>query len=267
LLLDRLGQLTDVQKRELFKLISYHVRQKNVMTYAKDLVIQSYLESLDATGSVFQIPAGFIGDYLAVVNANIGGAKTDAVMTQNINLKSIIDLGGDIHNTLRIERIHAGDTRNEWWYHSDNQNYLQILTPPGSRLTQMTGNTPVTVPSRSAYQTGYETDPDVRVLEKSDLVFGKTVFPAWLTTKIGTKNTIEFRYDLSQSITLQKTPTLYTFIFDRQSGVRGGINAEFKAPAGYYWQESQDRIIQYEDKNPPARTIKTFTLIPGNLAN
>lgn len=261
-LIERLGSLDSAQKQELFKVIAHHIKKKNITVYFEDLAIQSYLGSLGSTGAVTKLPEDFSGDYLAVVNANVGGAKTDAVITQTIKLDGVIDLGGDIHNVLTVERIHDGNKRNEWWYRSTNKSYIQILTPPGSKLISLAGGDSVAIKPLIDYEiSGYRTDPDLRALEASDMIFGKTVFDAWLLTELGTANRLEVKYQNSQSLDLKKPRIPYTFIFDRQSGIRGGIEFTIKAPAGYHWENNDSRVFSFSDRDPDAKVVLELVLM------
>jgi len=267
LFIKRLGTLTDPQKQELFKIIALHVEKKDIVVYFKDLAIQSYLDSVGAAGTVAKLPNDFSGDYLAVADANVGGAKTDAVVRQMIELNSIIDLSGDIHNRLTITRAHNGDKRTAWWYKKTNKNYMQIFTRPGTKLISLTGQNSVRIiPPVNYKKLGYQTDPDLKTIETSDIVFGKSVLRTWLFTEPGHIGRLEYQYENSPGINLNQKQIPYTFIFDRQSGIRGGIKLTIKAPGGYHWKNTGARIFQYDDPDPAAR-IKLDLTLSANTQN
>lgn len=146
------------------------------------------------------------GDYLMVVDTNLGGGKTDGVISQQIDLKIKIDRTGIITNTVTINRTHQG-IPNNLFNGVNNVDYLRLYVPKGSELLFADG---FSIPDQSLFETpdsswlmdsdlyysqaGKITDPDTGtdIFEES----GKTVFGNWVQTKPGTTSTVSFTYRL-----------------------------------------------------------------------
>lgn len=146
------------------------------------------------------------GDFLAVINSNIGGQKTDGVITQKMRLQTTIQNDGSIINTLTIERAHRG-VSGELFYGAPNINYVRVLVPKGSTLITSTG---FSYPEESMVQISdehYATDQDlihVETEQKTDEASGtiintqfeKTAFANWIITKPGETSITTITYRL-----------------------------------------------------------------------
>jgi hypothetical protein len=250
---ERLANLRD--KESLVKKLTARLNQKDIMVYFKEKTIQSYLEKLGVAGDVYSLPENFSGDYLAVVNANIAGGKSDAMISQAIKLESKINQLGEISHHLVVERTHKGKDEKEWWYRATNKNYLQIFTTPGSELEKIAGRTEKTIKPLIDYRgENYSSDATL-----SD--FGKTVFAAWFDVKAGESRKLKIDYASPKRINLAGGS--YQLIFEKQSGVNGRFEFSIEAPDGYQWQESQSKIFTYSIQDPPARTSLNLTLAPA----
>lgn len=266
ILFDKLGKLTEEQKIELIKKLAFRFENKDIMVYFDDLIMESYLKDLNVGGEIIELPKDFNGDYLAVVNANIGGGKTDALIKQKITLASDISLNGKIINNLAIERSHRGENENEWWYKAVNQNFIQILTPLGSSLSSLEGGeekkiTPMinyknpSAPLRASQK--YEYDSDLEAAELSN-AFDRQNFSTWQKLKAGEIKTLTLNYGNLTSIDFKKP---FKFIFEKQSGVDSVFEYSIAAPIGYKWKESGKSTFKYYAKNIPARLILELNLL------
>ncbi|MDO8601884.1 MAG: DUF4012 domain-containing protein [bacterium] len=271
ILFERLGALTPPQKHELISLIQKRFAAKDMIAYIDDPLMQMYLQQLAIAGEVDQSTFGDLNEYLAVVNANIGGGKSDAVMRQSINLKSRIDLEGKINNTLVVKRTHSGRSNSASWYNTTNKDFLQIFTPRGSRALTAKGHNqfPAIAKFDSA---GYETDRDLATIEESTenlsslginqtIAFNKTVFSGWLNTAPGTTKTFELQYVNPRDLTPQAF-TRYILIFEKQSGVETELSFTIDAPPEYKWEENNSPTYTYQSKSVPGKLEIKLTLIP-----
>jgi len=273
LFLERLSYLDEAQRTLLSKNIGKYITHKDVMVYFKDPVIQRNLVDFGIAGDVLRVPDDFRGEYLAVVNANIAGGKTDAYISQTIHFNSFINSDGLIDNTMTLERTHTGNTQKEWWYDTKNKNYVQLFTPLGSTLYDLEGNTKRTISEPIDYKKkGYLIDKDLASFEDttrplSDLgveqyeAFGKTVFPAWFYLDSGTTDSLVYRYTNPKKLLL-RNETPYVFIFERQSGVDTSLEVLLEAPPRYVWKETGDARFVEVFENPPARVQINLTLVP-----
>ena len=260
ILFERLGNLSEDQKSRLLDKLTARFANKDIMVYFRDSTIENYLQILGAAGEVARLPDDFVGGYLAVANANVAGGKSDAFIDQKITLESKVDSTGLVKSHLVVRRSHGGENEKDWWYRSTNHNYLQIFTEPGTKLISMSGDTKKVIKPLVNYNAGnYKPDSDLVAVErKGGLAFGKENFSAWLDVKAGASKDLVVDYAGSQHLKLGNLA--YQFIFDKQSGVRGGLEYAIEAPDGYHWKESQSRTFKYANENPPARIVLNLTL-------
>lgn len=146
------------------------------------------------------------GDYLMVVDTNLGGGKTDGVIEQDVNVQVDISDDGTITNTLTISRTHYG-IQGLLFTGVNNVDYLRVYVPKGSTLLEATG---FSIPDQSLFNI-----PDDDWTIDDDLAYGllttnidpvsgtavseehgKAVFGNWVQTKPGTTSTVTFRYTL-----------------------------------------------------------------------
>ncbi len=272
ILFEKIAELSSGDKQELIKRLQARLTTKDMMAYVDEPVMEAYLEQLQIAGEVEQEDGtANLYEYLAVVNANIGGGKSDAVVSQKIALKSQIDLEGKINNVVKVTRTHHAKGSSPAWYYTTNKNYLQVYTPRGSRIISSKGvDTAPAIPVRD-YE-GSTSDPDVTAIERSTeplaslnlertLAFDKTVFAGWLNTKPGTTRTLELQYTNPQKLRGQEA-TSYRLVLEKQSGVESAFTFTIDAPPEYKWAETNSPVFIYETDAIPGRLVLNLTLIP-----
>ena len=270
-LIEKLHALTDEQKNQLIAGFKNHFEKKDILIYFKDWKLQNFVESIGVAGEVVPLPKNFTGDYLAITNTNVGGGKTDAVITQTSSLQSEITAGGDVVNTLTITRTHNGLKEKDWWYRSANKNYLKILVPENAKLLSVQGNDPA--PASAAYDYAkekYGHDSDIQEMEKSlkpvanlkawsGKESGKTSFGTWTSVKAGAEKTTKIVYKNERAVEVADG-TAYEFFFEKQSGNTSSFSYSVTAPPGYRWKESQSETFTYETPEPNGREHLKITL-------
>jgi len=270
IILERVQTLDDHQQAELFAAMQKHLAQKDVMMYMKDKKIQRFLEDAGVAGSVLQLPSDFNGDYLAIVNANVAGGKSDAFIEEKISLASSINEQGIVTNRLAVTRSHEGQDQNEWWYRATNKNYLKIFTPPKSKLLSVSGNNPYRLSFNEYPGPKYIYHDILKTIEasasfsekfqtKTGNESGKTFFGMWLHTPLGAEREIKTTYELANPIFL-KDGQSYTFAFDKQSGSKSSLDYTLHAPPGYTWAKTNSRIFTYTSDKLPSRLTLSLTL-------
>ncbi len=185
------------------------------------------------------------GDYLMVVDTNLGGGKTDGVIEEHVDLAVEVQTDGSIVNTVQISRTHFG-IQGLLFTGVNNVDYLRVYVPKGSTLLSANG---FSVPDRSLFDQPMEdwtldddltysvltqsVDPDsgTTIMEEQ----GKTVFGNWVQTSPGSTSTVTFTYQLPFTLEeLTQHPGLmaaftsliglpqtheYTLTIQKQSGV------------------------------------------------
>ncbi len=259
-LLNRLFAERDLAKvRSLLGILEDSLKEKHALLYARDRSIQDLIEKEGWSGRIADVS----GDYLAVINTNINGYKTDGIIDESIEHVSEIREDGSVVDTVTITRRHkGGDSPHEWW-NKVNANYLRVYVPRGSRLLSAEGHTRETLLPPLDYQAlGFRRDRDVEAEERAQLrdeatgtlVYedsGKTVFANW--TYVSPKETVVIRYSYLLPFKLKagedgQLPP-YSVYYQKQSGSRGSALASTVSfPAGWAvrWQSRDDLSVSRE---------------------
>ncbi len=262
---DLLGALTgrfklldSGKKRELLRMLKERLATKDVMIYLKDDRLESFLHDYGVSGKVSDVPSGVAASYLAVVDANIGGGKSDLFMKQSVTAQNQINADGTVSVHLVVERKHEGTKTKYWWYRVENINYLQVFTSADSHLVNFQGGIERRVSAPVDYsRKGYRADDFVRSIESSEeKVFnypavsthnesGKKVFSTWVKTRsAGESKTV---FDYTHRLALAPTDgSKYEFVFDKQAGAARRYKFEISAPIGFRFRENGLSVYEYE---------------------
>lgn len=270
--LSLLTSLDDAQKQQFFGMAADWVSKKDAMAYFKDNDLEDFSDYYGVSGKVYDLPNGFEGDYLAIVDANIGGGKSDLFVKQNVTLESQIGADGIVSNHLVIDRKHEGNKSPYSWYKAANQDYLQILTPPSSQLVNFKGGYEKNVAAPINYlKNGYSADPLVLQIESSTEKlfnypavlaydeFGKNVFATWSKVNAGAKTEVTFDYK-HRLYLAPSDGEHYQFIFEKQAGTQRDYKFSISAPVGFKFKENNLPVYEYESYDPPGRLIINLTL-------
>ncbi|PJA45505.1 hypothetical protein CO174_02785 [Candidatus Uhrbacteria bacterium CG_4_9_14_3_um_filter_50_9] len=214
---------------------------RDVQLYFSNEDIQRDILERGWGGAVEQVD----GDYLMVVDTNLGGGKTDGVIEEDIQVDVTINAYGEITNTVTVTRTHHG-IQGLLFTGVNNVDYLRVLVPKGSELLAAEG---FSVPDDSLFEEpddGWTIDDDLHYASLSEArdpltgtvitqEHGKTVFGNWVQTKPGTSSTITFTYKLPFTVELlSQSPTFidsiqqllgvpstdhYTLFIQKQSGI------------------------------------------------
>jgi hypothetical protein len=175
---------------------------RDVQVYFADDALERSVRELGWGGEIKAAD----GDYLMLVNSNLGGGKTDGVIGEKVDVAVSVDEAGGITDTVTVTRTHFGEP-GAAFSGVNNVNYVRLYVPAGSTLLSASGFTP---PDASLYEFApddYVVDDDLLYAmdtlaehgESGTAVyeeFGKTVFGNWTQTKPGTSTTYSFTYRL-----------------------------------------------------------------------
>jgi hypothetical protein len=268
---DKLKSLDAAATDKLMGLAQDWLRNKDMAVFMKDPELMKVFSYYRADGGAYAIPQSFSGDYFAAVNANLGGGKSDAFITDTIDFESDLRADGVIENRVTVVKESSAKGSDEWWYRVTNQDYLQVFTPIGVTLTAAGGGKARVIAPRANYSRGFETDPDVVAMEStlkpapgfpSVSQFrqsGKNVFATWLTTPAGSSATVRFQYRRVLKAPFHDGEG-YTFVFERQSGARQSFHLILNAPPGFVWQDGGLSKYEYFNESVAGRTVLNLTL-------
>lgn len=240
------------------------LREKQILLYSRDEKIEAMFQKRGWGGEV-KNPEG---DYLSIINTNLNGYKTDAVMEEKIHLQTEIAPDGSLTNTLSITRKHNGGTSAYDWYNRVNSNYMRVYVPQGSILLEADGGTAEEYVPPMDFK-NYSRDEDVEKIEKTlrleanskTQVFeesDKTVFGNWVYVSPQEEVTITYKYRLPFKISpglAQGLTGTYKNYVQKQAGSAGSqFTAEIKFPAN--WQ-AVFQTAPLEDKQRLTAELKT----------
>ena len=238
LFLSKLTKLDSDLQKEAIKIIFDCLEQKDILIYFRDDNLEEFIKKQGWAGEIISTDK----DYLAVVNSNICGYKTDRVIEQEINHFSEIQSDGSIINTVVIKRKHKGGDSS--WYNKVNSDFMRIYVPLGSQLLSVEGNTrEENSPPIDYSRNGFITDELVDRIEKnmkfdqknSTYIFeesGKTVFGSWVYVSPGHSVEVVYKYKLPFKININK-PDSYNLIVQKQSGINSKFSFKLDFPSSW----------------------------------
>ena len=216
------------------------LRGRDVQIYFTDGDLERKVRDLGWGGEMRQAES----DYLMLVDTNLGGGKTDGVISETAKVSVVIDENGGIIDTVTVTRTHNGSTTDEF-SGVNNVDYVRLYVPQGATLLTASG---FTIPDPSLFAVApseWQVDDDLLYpmdslsqdpVSKTAVYqeFGKTVFGNWVQTKPGTSSTFSFSYRLPFSLATEVDDSLeavarraigmpttesYSFTLQKQSGV------------------------------------------------
>lgn len=271
ILTERLKSLNESDRKDILHAFGYRLSNKDIKVFMRDVSLQKFASQYGASGEVMSLPYRFSGDYLAVVNANVSGGKSDAFMKQSIFLSSSIGDDGTVTDNLVVKRAHKGAKEKESWYRAVNQNFIKIFTHPDSHLEALSGNTPKKISPRLNYdKAGYLRDINLKAIEdtreglekygaETFKESGRKVFATWFNVAAGKTGELNLSYSGQARVNVAED-TKYQFIFEKQSGVESNFQYNLEAPNGFTFEETKSQIFHYETDELPSRLIINLTL-------
>lgn len=237
-LMDRLTAFEMTGLMQMVDQVGRGLIERDVQLYFKDAKLQNTVEAYGWSGKVVQTS----GDYVMLVNSNVGGGKTDLVIDEQIDLEVKMQADGMIINTITITREHKG-VAGELFSGVNNVNYHRLYVPEGSVLIAASGDfappgadllelstVPLMTDDDLASVTGeIRFDPTSGTTINQE--FGKTVFGNWTQTKPGGRSTFSYTYALP---------------FALEGPERGGWLGSLKSAFGFSNTASYDLYVQQQ---------------------
>ncbi len=176
--------------QEVIKIFNSNIYKKNILVYLHDEQLQSFGQELGWTGELKKTT----GDYFMVVDANLGAAKTDAVMNKKINYQ-LEKQGEDWIAKIKINYAHQGSPD---WRTTTYQTYTRVYVPKGAELIKYEGIT----------------DGDIKIGEE----LGKTFFGGFISIKPGNIGSLYFEYKLPENVKKMIQKGYYVLDVQKQPG-------------------------------------------------
>lgn len=260
ILLERLKTTDPQTLLTVIDLVAKGLREKDLQINFRDNELQASMVDLGWSGSLKQTS----GDYLMVVDTNLGGGKTDGVIDQAVHVDVSWQPDGSQVNTVTVTKTHRG-LKTALFSGSNNVDYLRLYVPRGSQLLAASG---FEVPADELFETSdlplaVDADLDLHMqnLTKDPVSGtdiweedGKTVFGNWMQTAPGETEDIIFTYRVPGALfkvesdhdifsflrTKLNVPDLgqYTLLVQKQSGVQvraTTVQVNFPADLSTLW--------------------------------
>src|SRR5207249_4499838 len=84
ILLNRLSSMDQQKWLDLLQILQNNLNSKQILLYSKETALEQKIRDLRLSGEI--LPSD--QDYLAIINTNLGGTKTDLAVEQSVNLVS-----------------------------------------------------------------------------------------------------------------------------------------------------------------------------------
>ncbi len=187
------------------------IQEKHFQIYLRDQATEDKIMHLGWAGSLKQTS----GDMLAVINTNVAGGKTDAVVGEHIRHSADINSDGKITVTVEVTRTHHG-VKGELFRGVRNVDYVRIYTPLGSRLISTEGFKKPDPDLFKSVAANAVPDTDLAAMDASAVddsasgtrtyeESGYTVFGNWAMVDPGRSVTYKLVYELPFSVSFKET--------------------------------------------------------------
>ncbi len=181
---------------ELIRIIDRNITEKNLQLFFDDQNQEDLARDLGASGEIAK-PGG---DYLSVVDANLGAFKTDAVIKKNIAYE-VSRRDSKAQAVLSLNYQHDGGFD---WRTTRYRSYTRVYVPLGSKLISISGLDEATA--------------DISVSDDAEL--DKTVFAFFFSVEPKNSRNIKITYSLPDSLEAAIADQSYRLLIQKQSGRR-----------------------------------------------
>ncbi len=242
LLFEKFSSLSYEKLISLFDVFVSNLDKKNIIIWANQPKYQDFILKKSWGGKVINTKNT---DYLAVVNTNINGYKTDKMIDQTITKITKIEEDGSIINTVKIKRVHKGGDEKYEWFNKVNADYLRVYVPFGSELLSAQGQTLEEYKAPIDYKkAGFNFDKDVLESESSLVVdektgtqifkeSGKTVFGNWVFVSPKEEVELVYTYRLPFKLNLSNESDDIDAIFQVQPGSESLLDFKTELPRNW----------------------------------
>ncbi len=240
---------------KLLSVVEESLLEKHILFYFTDEKLQAEVANYGWGGEIKDTN----WDYLAVINTNIAGGKSDKRVEEVINHSVDIMPNGSVIDTLKIQRTHTG-YKNEPFCGVRNVDWMRIYVPEGSELLEAQGFRQPDGIYFEEPDLSWKSDPLVyraettaKIHEPSNTKIynenNKTVFANWSMVDPGEAVTIYLKYrlpfliedkeettGLAEKINKIINPTQkhlypYAILIQKQPGsIASHINSNLKVP-------------------------------------
>ncbi len=217
-------KLTDQKHLPYFvlaKAIAKGISEKHILFAFPDVGLQQLFSANDLSASMKdtrETKKNQYNDFLGINEANIGANKANAFVYRKVDQHLTVDEAGRIKNTVTIR--YKNESKD--WPGGDYKNYLRIITPVGSRLSDITidGQKQIIFPATTDYLL-YErpdfTPPQGLEVETTEEL-SKALFGFLVIVPKGTFKTITISYVSPTTLDMGQQVMSYNLWYFKQPG-------------------------------------------------
>lgn len=196
-LMKKLNQgLSSEQQLSLVTALAQNLAGNEIMLYSPDQAAQNLWQQSGWAGELLEAP----GDYLYVVDANVGGNKANFWVTRGTEYFVDVDRDGNLVGNLEITWNHASTSTT--WPSGDYLNYLRVYTPDGVEVLE---------------SSGFENDE-----LKFQISNSKLQMEGLVKVPIDSTKSVSLRYKLPARLSLSQIDQ-YSLLVQKQSGVQDEV--------------------------------------------
>lgn len=197
--IDRLLALPIAQRHTIEERFARGIAERQLMLFSERPSLQALFVSFDASGRVADVPPG--EDALLVVDANLGGLKTDPVVERRIRYAVAPD-GDGFRGRVEIRYRHRGTFT---WKTTRYRTYTRVYLPAGTTLLHADG-------AMAGDRTSAPGSVDI-----AD-EFGRSVFGAFVSVEPGTERTLAFEFRVASGVAERIRAGQYDLVVQKQLG-------------------------------------------------
>lgn len=237
---DALLDLSPSDWPEFFELLNEEFAQKSIALMSYE---QSTQNALVDAGWAAVINPALADDSLMLVDANLGGLKTDLVMERDVTYQ-LRPLNGGYRATVTI--VYENTATVADYKTNRYRTYLRLFVPLGSELIYAQGimkDSPDRDPTRS---------PGAVAIADE---FGLTSFGGFAFVDLGSTHTVRFVYDLPPSVVAAIDRGYYTLqLIKQMGGYDNRISLDLDFGRGIRFASPPEREVDYGDTRFRFRT-------------
>ncbi len=248
-LLENIFKLEISDFGKLAQVIKNSLTERHLLIYLPQGEVENLLAAKNWDGGM----RNFDGDFLMVVDANVGATKANYYVKRNLSYTvKNIDRQGGFEGTLTVNYIHGAASNA--WPGGAYKNYVRVYTPKGSVLKKVESS------SEGVDTKALDITEEIDQTEEN----GKAVFGTIFTLDAGKSLSLTFVYNLPSKEGLLNTNS-YSLLVQKQSGtVADPLTVDFLTPFGkevvsipegskrignlYRWSGNlrEDRVLEYK---------------------
>lgn len=163
--INRVEKLDNKEKIQLAKSLRFHLQNKDILLYFDDERLQQAIEGQEWGG----IMKGFSGDYLMVVDSNLGAFKSDMFVARNLDY--FLDLTDPEKPKARLTVKYKHTAKEENWLVKDYRNFMRVYTPQKTWLEKVGGVNNKTSFEGTKTHSGFGNFMDVELNQQKAVVY------------------------------------------------------------------------------------------------